>query len=383
MKIDNKVISDEMKQQIIADVNGAEDKGTAIYDAAEKIAAAQYGGIADQIIKASANAQADADYKKSLGLRSSFTEKERSFYKMIKDGPKAFQSVTASQDDIIPTELIDRTLADITNETSILSLINFAPAGVTKWLFGSFSGTYSWGAISDAITSEVTAAITDASMDAFKLSAFLVIPKGIRDLEIGYVDKYVRAVLTKVMQDGIANGFLYGNGKTAPIGITKKIAATETDGTHTAKDAVSVKKLSPAGLKAALKVLVHGGKRKIGTVYLICNPLDEVEYVNPALYGDTVSGGFVNKAGVPLTVIANTNVTAGQAVLTIAGTYTMGFSGINIMEYKETKALEDADVMIGKLYANGRADDDDTAVIFDVTKLEEYKFPVVNTVATA
>ena len=383
MKIDNKVITDEMKQQIIANVNGAEDKGAAIYDAAEKIAMAQYSDLADQIIKESANAQADADYKKSLGLRSSFTEKERNFYKMIKDGPKAYQSVTATQSDIIPEELIDRTLADITDETDILSLINFAPAGVKKWLFGSFGGTYSWGALTDAITSEVTATLTDASMDVFKLSAFLVIPKGIRDLEIGYVDKYVRAVLNKVMQNGIANGFLYGDGKTAPIGITKQISAVESDGTHTAKVAVSVTKLSPAGLKAALKVLVHSGKRKVGTVYLICNPMDEVEYVNPALYGDTASGGFVNKAGVPLTVISNTNVTAGTAILTLAGVYTMGFSGVNIMDYKETKALEDADVMIGKLYANGRADDDDTAVVFDVTKLKEYKFPIENTVATA
>ena len=44
--------------------------------------------------------------------------------------------------------------------------------------------------------------------------------------------------------------------------------------------------------------------------------------------------------------------------------------------YDQTKAMEDADVIIGKCYANGRAIDDDTAVVFDVTKLEEYVLPV-------
>ena len=36
-------------------------------------------------------------------------------------------------------------------------------------------------------------------------------------------------------------------------------------------------------------------------------------------------------------------------------------------------------MIIGKLYANGRADDDDVAVVFDVTKLEEYKLPAQTT----
>ena len=42
------------------------------------------------------------------------------------------------------------------------------------------------------------------------------------------------------------------------------------------------------------------------------------------------------------------------------------------MTYDQTKALEDADLMIVKAYGNGRADDDNTAVVFDVTKLEEF-----------
>lgn len=38
--------------------------------------------------------------------------------------------------------------------------------------------------------------------------------------------------------------------------------------------------------------------------------------------------------------------------------------------------MENADLIIASCYANGRAVDDNVAVIFDVTKLEEYVLPV-------
>ena len=50
----------------------------------------------------------------------------------------------------------------------------------------------------------------------------------------------------------------------------------------------------------------------------------------------------------------------------------MGFSGMEVQEYKETKALGDADVLIAKVYGNGRAEDDNVAYVFNVTKLAEY-----------
>ena len=57
----------------------------------------------------------------------------------------------------------------------------------------------------------------------------------------------------------------------------------------------------------------------------------------------------------------------------------MGLSNLGIKEYDQTMAMDDADVVIGKGYANGRAVDDNVAFIFDVTKLEEY-IPAVKTV---
>ena len=58
------------------------------------------------------------------------------------------------------------------------------------------------------------------------------------------------------------------------------------------------------------------------------------------------------------------------AALGLKGTYTMGMTGVEVSEYDQTLALEDADLVIAKAYANGRANDDNCFVIFDPTKLE-------------
>lgn len=60
----------------------------------------------------------------------------------------------------------------------------------------------------------------------------------------------------------------------------------------------------------------------------------------------------------------------------------MGMNGMQITEYKETLAADDADLIVGKVYANGRAVADNVAYVFDVTKLEEFvpEFKAITTV---
>lgn len=365
MKID--ATNKELKQKVLDAFNEAEDKNEGFFNAIETYVAAKNQDLIDQIVS-------DAKANNRSGFRQ-LTDNEKSFYNILKAGAK--QAVTADQIDIIPTEIIDYTLNDVKEPSGIRKLIKFAPANVKKWLFGSKTGGASWGTLTSAITAEITATLTSANMDVFKLSAYCVIPKAIRDLEIGYVDRYFTAVLNEAIQDGEANAFLYGDGKVAPIGVTKQIGSMNADGTHKAKTKVAtVTKLSPKGLSGVLKTLTNNGKRKVSKLYLICNPLDEAEYVNPALYGDSVTGGWVNKSFMPIEVIADANVTQGDGVFTIENAYTMGYYGAKVDEYKETKALEDADLIIAKVYANGRADDDNTAVYFDITNLEEYVSPL-------
>ena len=382
MRIDKAPISEETKNKIVQMLNDAEDKTLAITEAMEMVIAETNSALIEKIVSEAQRAEQDAEYKKSLGLRP-LSENEKKFFEQLKRGAK--QSLTANQIDIIPTETIDKTLADVRAEYPILGLINFAPANVKHWLTGSKSGGAVWGALTAALDSsgELSATITGLNIEVGKLYAYCVIPKAIRDLEIGYVERYFRAILAEAMYDGIAAGYINGDGKVAPIGILRKVGQTESDGTHSAKTVVStLLGFSPLQMAPVLTALSNGGKRPVRDLYIIANPSDVYGYINPALYGDSVVGGYVQKSFMPFTVIEEPNIAAGKAAITMPGYFTMGFSGMKVEEYKETKALDDADLLIAKVYGNGRADDDNTAYVFNpqnlvpyITKVEEVSNP--------
>lgn len=373
MKIEE--INKELQQKIVKMLNEAkpEEKSEAIYEAAAMIAAEKHKGLIEELTRQNAQAAADEDYRKALGLRK-LSKEEETFYERFKD---IKQSITASQIDIIPTSIIDRTLDDIKKKSDILSLVAFAPADVKKWIVASHSGKAVWGGITDAITGELSAEISALNIEQHKMTALIIIPKSIRDLALPFVDRYFMAVMEEALQDGFISGYLKGDGKTGPIGIMNKIESFKTDGTAAAKTVIqTVKKFSPKGLAEVRKTLSNDGKRVIKELHLICNPMDEAEYVDPALYGEALTGGYKDTSFMPIKKHPEANCPKGKAIFTIPNAYVMGATAFRINEYKETKAMDDMDLVIGKCYANGRAIDDNCAVVFDVTKLEEYVLPV-------
>ena len=371
MKIDE--LEKGLKEQVLQLLNDAEDKSEAIYQAADMIATAKHKKLIDELTEQNARAAVDGEYRKRLGLRN-LSGEEKQVYEKFKD---IKQAITAKQVDIIPEEIIDRTLDDIKKKSDILKLVRFAPANVKRWLVAEHSGAAQWGPLTEEITAELSASFSSLTIEVGKLHVALVIPKAIQDLALPFVDRYFTAILAEAMQDGLVRGFLDGDGKEAPIGIMRMIGTTNEDGTNKAKTVLT----SPKGLAGVRKTLTKNGMRSIGTLYLICNPKDEAEFVDPALYGESLAGGYRNTSFMNIEKIVDANVPEGKAIFTIADMYVMGASSIDMRTYDQTKAMEDADVIIGKCYANGRAVDNDTAVVFDVTKLEEYVLPVTQVTA--
>lgn len=373
MKIDK--IDKELQQKIVKMMNEKENKAEAIYEAIEMIVEARDAGLIEELVEQNARAAADAEYKKALGLRM-LSEEETKFYQKFKD---IKQAITAEQIDIIPTSIIDRTLDDVKKESDILTLVEFAPADVKKWIVASSTGKAVWGKLTDAIKGELSNEISGLNIEQHKLTVYMIIPKAIRELALPFVDKYFTAKLAEAMQDGLVEGYLSGDGKTGPIGIFNKIETFKEDGTAAAKEVITtVTKFSPKGLKEVRKTLTNNGKRVVSELHLICNPLDEAEYVDPALYGEALTGGYKNTSFMQIIKHVDVNCPQGKAAFTIKDVYVMGVTNVRFDEYKETKAMDDADLIIGKCYANGRAVDDNCAVVFDVTKLEEYIPTVLN-----
>ena len=373
MKIEN--LNQDVKEKVLQLINDAEPekKADAIFQSIEMVQEAMHEDLIRQVVAESERASHDAEYKKQLGLRN-LSQEEKKFYEGFGD---IKQSITANQIDIIPTEIIDRTLDDVRKASNILKLVNMAPANVKKWVVASHSGTAVWGNLTDSIKGELSAEISALNIELHMLSAYLVIPKAIRELSVEFVDRYFMAILSEAMQDGLVKGYLDGDGKTGPVGIFRKISETNSDGTNKAKTvSAKITKFSPKGLADVRKTLTNDGKRVVEKLYLICNPSDEAEYVDPCMYGEALTGGYVNKSFIDIEKIVDANCPKGKAAFTIAGYYTMGTTGVRVNEYDQTKAMENADLIITNCYANGRAVDDNVAVIFDVTKLEEYVLPV-------
>lgn len=378
MKFDK--LDAKLQEEIKEKLDTAEDKSQAIMETAEMIVEARYKELIEDIVGQSEQAAIDEEYRKSLDLRV-LSKEENEFYEKVKD---IQQSITTKQLDVIPTTIVDRTLADIEKGTGLLAtLVTFAPANVKKWMTGTHSGAAVWGDLTDAIKGELSAGINSLDIEVRKLTTYMVIPKAIRDLALPFVDKYFRAVLQEAMEKGLEIGYLSGNGKTGPIGIMNKIDSFKTDGTAAAKTVLSnVTKFSPKGLVDVRKTLSNNGKRVVSELHLICNPLDEAEFVDPCMYGEALVGGYKNTSFMPIVKHVTPNCPQGKGIFTIKGVYTMGATSVQINEYDQTKALDDADLIIGKCYANGRADDDNCAVVFDITKLEEYVLPVTTATTT-
>lgn len=368
----SKLLEKQKKMEsILEKLKNADDKPNAIVECIQEIVDINSEALTQEIVAQSERAKNDEEYRKSLKLRT-LSANEKTFYEnLVKADVK--QSVTANQIDIIPTSIIDMTLQDLHDKSDILSLINFGPASVNKWIIAENTGKYAWAKLDAALSDELSGEFSVINYELGKLYVLLVLPKAIRELSFEFVDKYFMALLAMNIQDGLEFGYLQGTGVNQPIGIMKKIGEVAPSSNAVDKEVVSnVTGFSPKQLSSIRKTLSHNGKRKVTELHLICNPLDEAEYIDPALYGDTFGGGFTQKSFINIVKHPTQNCPQGKAIFTIKGYYTMGMNAVQTNEYTEVKALEDADVLIAKCYANGRATDDDVAVVIDVTKLEEY-----------
>ena len=358
----------ELSTKAIEIIQNNKDKAEGIVAAIEYIQSEKHKELIEQLQAENEEAKSDKQYQEKLGLRILNSE-EKKFYKALVEDPKA--AITAKQIDILPTTIVDRTLEDLKkNRAGIMNLIDFAPAGVSKWFTAEKAGTFAWGKLEAAITGELSATFKSLNIELAKLSAYLIIPKAIRDLALPFVDKYFTAILGETMYDGIVYGYLNGKGnEEEPIGIYNQIDLKNEDGTNKPKTLNELKNFRPKSLAPAKVSLSKDGDRSLNEIYLICNPADRYNYVDPAMLdyeGRNISSDK------NIVVIEEAQNPKGKGILTLEKKYSMGFSGFKIDEYDQTKALDDADVVIGKVYANGRATDDTCAWPFDITKLEEY-----------
>jgi len=333
------------------------------------------------------------------GYRQLTVEETKFYQKLAETGKqKNWKQAFTDLIDIdhgMPTTIIEDVYKGLVEEHPLLKKINFQYVSyMTKWLLNDHTvQTAVWGEITAEITKEITSAFRTEDIDQNKLSAFAVIEKGMLDLGSTFLDNYIRTILKEALYVGMETAIISGAGMNCPIGLDRDIhegVTVSTTAGYPQKTPVAVTEFTPKAygeLIAKMAVTERGKKRNFGSVTMIVNLTDYLTKVMPATTVMTVNAEYKsNLFPFPTDVVISNYIEDGQAILFIPQEYFLGCGGPKdgvIEATDEYRFLEDQRVYKIKQYAHGKAYDNTTSLLLDISNLQEAYIAVVDKTPTA
>ena len=338
-------------------------------------------------IKADAEIYAQTGDKNILAQRGyrQLTSAEERFYDKFIEASKmrnVQMAVSTLKDlkdnELMPETIIEDVYRDLVAEHPLLAKVQFqSVAYATKVIMNDHSAQSAvWGEIDAEITKEIKSAFKMLEMTQNKLSAFAVIPMGLLDLGKTFLDAYIRAILKDAIAVALEEAIVKGDGKGKPVGLMKKLTGA-LDGVHQDKEAIAVTDFgvkSMGDLIAKMAKNEKGQNRKVGDLTLIVNANDYYTKVAPAVRVQNMAGAYVDNFAFPMEVVISEAVPAGKAVMAMLDNYFVGvgFPKDGVIEFSdEYKFLEDQRTYKIKTYAVGRAIDENSALVLDISGLTE------------
>lgn len=293
---------------------------------------------------------------------------------------KFFNDVALSggfdEDSILPVTTQERVFEDLLQEHPLLDAIGLQDLGaVTKFIFSDPTRAYKWGKLFGDIDGQVEAAFTSEEVTQLKLTAFAAIPKDMEELGPEWIERYVRELLVESYAVGLEHGFINGDGDDQPIGLTKDV---EDNGGVSDKDSEGTLTFAPSkfgetvsgelyDVVANLSEDSEGNYRQVdGKVVMVVNPVDSiaVRFRNTI---QTANGSWVTALPFDIQVVESTEVEKGKAIFFVKEQYiAVVAGGYQINKFKETLAIEDANLYTMKQFANGFPKDNKAALIYDL-----------------
>lgn len=380
--------------------------------AMQKAWAGFHESIANKIMEDFEAVQASNDSKilAQRGFRQ-LTSKETNFYNALIDAMKSgnpqqkfidlidtTSNNPAEGDDtsgIMPETIIEDVYRNLQDQHPLLSRIGMQYVGYsTKWVVNNAADQLAvWGNITEAITKEVTGALKVIDVHHSKLSAYCFIEKGMLDLGPTFLDGYVRAILTEALAAGLELAVVDGNGVNQPVGLNRDIHEGVTMNTASGYP----KKTSGQGLYTVTSfepseygtLVSHmaktekGKNRNFSQVALICNLTDYLTKVMPATTAQNADGTYTRDVfPFPTEVIISNAVATGEAIMALLPEYKLFAGGQrrNVIEFSdEYKFVEDLRYFKVKQYASGRALDNTSSILLNISSLS----PLYRTVKIA
>ena len=297
------------------------------------------------------------------------------------------QAVTTLADlsEAMPESIIDQVMKDLVEEHPILTKVNFQNAKyATKIIMNNHAKQNAvWGEVDAEIEKEITSQFKVLNLAQNKLSAFAVVPMGLIDMGATFLDGYIRTILKDAIACGLEDAIVNGDGNGKPVGLMKKLTGA-VDGVHQDKAAQAVTSFDVASMGALIAQMAKnekGQNRPVGQLSLICNANDYYTLVAPAVRVQNFAGAYVDNFAFPMDVVISEAVPAGNAILADLNNYYIGvgFAKDGVIEFSdEYKFLEDQRTYKIKTYANGRALDENSAIVLNIAGLKPAAITVKN-----
>lgn len=370
-------LSDDFKtarQEFLNAIQNGED---------EKAQAELYGKMINELFEESkAQAQAEAERVSSLPTaESKLTAEQRKFFNEINT------EVGYKEEKLLPEETIDRIFENLTTEHPLLADLGIKNAGLRlKFLKSETSGVAVWGKIFGEIKGQLDAAFSEETAIQNKLTAFVVLPKDLKDFGPVWVERFVRLQIEEAFAVALEAAFLNGTGKEQPIGLSRQVqeGVSVTGGVYPEKESLGTltfKDPRTTVLELTKVFKNHSTDEKgksvavKGNVTMVVNPSDAFD-IQAQYTHLNANGVYVTALPFNLNVIESVAQTAGKVLTYVKGRYD-GYlaGGINLQKFDQTLAIEDMDLYTAKQFAYGKAKDDKVAAVYDLNINSEEDSP--------
>lgn len=355
--------------KLLKDENATDEQ---VQNAVDEMFTALQEDLTEKITAEARNESMDTQVLMSRGSHV-LTSKENAFYNAaVEDG--GFNDET-----VLPETVHERVFEGLVKERPFLQAIGLKDLGaVTRFIFSDPTLAYAWNEIFGDIKGQVNTAFTDEKITQLKLTAFAVIPKDMLELGPVWIDRYVVTLLIESLAAGLEYGLVNGRGpaQSEPIGLLKDVdsdtgAVTDKESSGTLTFAPSVRGEVIVGeLYGVLKELSTDAddnyRKVLNKVVMVVNPVDLLA-INARHTIQNDAGVFVTNLPYNIQVVDSEEIPVGKAVFFVKDEYIAAIAGdYKLRKYKETLAIDDADLYTIKRFANGRPKDNKAAVVYDL-----------------
>lgn len=312
------------------------------------------------------------------------TSDEKKFYNALVSKDHVNTDTNWKDGELLPETVVDRIFEDIESEHPLLKYINIQRTGLKTRVIRSVpEGQVVWGKIFGEIRGQLEATFYEQDVTLGKATAFVVVPKDLKDAGVQWVDRYVRLQIKEAFAVAIEKTAIQGLGKAQdqPVGLMKEINRSNgavsdkaVAGTLTLKDPdTSIREIGDVIKNLSTKefydkdgnVKTSKGANVLNNVVIALNPADYI-YTGVA-FMQLHNGSYVSPIPFNMTFEQSEFVPQGKAVAFDKTRYNFyAGSEVIVREFDQTLALEDMDLYTAKQFLYAEPDDNKTSFVYDV-----------------